>query len=628
MLARFWALIVLSAVIVTCSASPLAAQECGADEPGRAEWVVSDDTGPLYRAVFTGRGGTLACVQLLNPQFERREESKLPAGVPAWLGRVGPLDMVTTWDTEFLPFSITFRQLGTGDPIERKVKRPLTAAVQKEWKAGEVRQGQPMEIHSLDPTYTLVKATEDEVVYVWPDPSDDKTDFFVEKTYRRLNGGYRLNLSVALYNFGSKALSNQPELTLYAWETGAETGGLFSPPPNVLEGLCMAGGDLEREDGSSLVEEAVNPPGEALWAAVGNRYFVMAAIARALTEARCHLTAYPNGVVQASLYRMNAFSIDPVEGARCYPDWYQPEQADLMRCGELSKALQVTGDDLFFAAKVDQAFKNARESLPEGKAELYLSILRDMSGSTGAGLYLYEFYIGPKDVDFLEEAEVGLEDTIDFWIVGILSKPMLHVLRWFHSLVPHWAFAIVMLTILVKLALLYWTQKSYSQMQRMAQLKPLMDQVKEKYGNDKERMNQEMMNLYKREKVNPLGGCLPMLLQMPVWIALYRTIYSSVELYQAPLALWIQDLSAPDPYYVLPILLGISMFGQQKLTPTTMDSAQAKMMMYFMPVMFTVIMLFLPSGLNLYIFVNTLLSLAQQYYLRRKFGAARPQAAA
>jgi YidC/Oxa1 family membrane protein insertase len=155
-------------------------------------------------------------------------------------------------------------------------------------------------------------------------------------------------------------------------------------------------------------------------------------------------------------------------------------------------------------------------------------------------------------------------------------------------------------------------------MQRMASLKPMMEELKVKYGKDKERLNQEMMNLYKREKVNPLGGCLPMLLQMPIWIALYRTIYSAVDLYQAPLGLWITDLSAPDPYFVLPLVLGVSMFVQQKLSPTTMDSAQAKMMLYMMPAMFTVFMLFLPSGLNLYILVNTVLSLAQQWYLKKK----------
>jgi YidC/Oxa1 family membrane protein insertase len=198
---------------------------------------------------------------------------------------------------------------------------------------------------------------------------------------------------------------------------------------------------------------------------------------------------------------------------------------------------------------------------------------------------------------------------------------MLHVLKWCHAMVPSWTLAIILLTVLVKLLLLPLTQKSYSQMQRMSSLKPQMDALREKYGKDKNRLNQEMMNLYKREKVNPLGGCFPMLLQMPIWIALYRTIYSSAELYQAPMGLWIQDLSAPDPWFVMPLVLGVLMFLQQKMTPTATDSQQAKMMLYIMPVMFTVFMLFLPAGLNLYILVNTILSLAQQLWLKRRFSA-------
>jgi len=152
----------------------------------------------------------------------------------------------------------------------------------------------------------------------------------------------------------------------------------------------------------------------------------------------------------------------------------------------------------------------------------------------------------------------------------------------------------------------------------MKKLQPKMKELQAKYRGDKQRLNTEMMSLYKTHKVNPLGGCLPILLQMPVWIALYQTIYRAVELYQAPFAGWIQDLSSQDPYYVLPILLGITMFIQQKMSPTTMDSMQAKIFLYVMPAMFTVFMLFLPAGLTLYIFVNTLLSIAQQGYMNKK----------
>ena len=174
------------------------------------------------------------------------------------------------------------------------------------------------------------------------------------------------------------------------------------------------------------------------------------------------------------------------------------------------------------------------------------------------------------------------------------------------------------MTILIKLLLLPLTHKSMKSMKDMAKLKPLMEELKKKYKDDKQRLNQEMMNLYKIHKINPLGGCFPMLLQMPIWIALYRMLYSSVELYQTPfIAGWIDDLSWRDPYFIMPIVLGLAMFLQQKLSPTSVDSQQAKMMMYAMPVFMTFIMLYLPSGLVLYIFVNSLLSIGHQLLLNR-----------
>ena len=156
----------------------------------------------------------------------------------------------------------------------------------------------------------------------------------------------------------------------------------------------------------------------------------------------------------------------------------------------------------------------------------------------------------------LKAVHPNLDDTIDFWIVGFLAKPMLWLLRGSYSVVPNWCVAILFLTLIVKLLTLYWSQKSILSMRRMQQLKPKLDELRERFKDDKTKLNQETMALYKREKVNPLGGCLPMLLQMPIWIALYRTIYGAVDLYHAPLFLWIDDMSAHDPYFVMPILLG------------------------------------------------------------------------
>ena len=190
-------------------------------------------------------------------------------------------------------------------------------------------------------------------------------------------------------------------------------------------------------------------------------------------------------------------------------------------------------------------------------------------------------------------------------------------MRLSYSVVPSWGLAIVFLTLIVKLLTLYWTQKSMTSMKKMADLRPKIEALKEKYGDDKVKLNEATMALYKQEKINPLGGCLPMLLQMPIWIALYRTIYGAVDLYQAPLFLWIKDLSAHDPYFVMPVLLGVLMFVQQKLQPTAGDPTQAKMMLWMMPIMFTSFMLFLPSGLVFYILVNTILSVIHQQVVNR-----------
>jgi YidC/Oxa1 family membrane protein insertase len=222
-------------------------------------------------------------------------------------------------------------------------------------------------------------------------------------------------------------------------------------------------------------------------------------------------------------------------------------------------------------------------------------------------------HLGPKSLDLLRNVSAlgGLDEAVDYGWFGPLCVVMLRIMEFFHSLVSVWGLAIILLTVLVKLVLLPLTHWSMVSMRRMSALKPLLEEINEKYKDDKTRKNQAVMDLYRTHKVNPLGGCFPLLLQMPIWIALYRMLGASTELYQVPF-LYLPDLTQADPYYILPAVLGISMFVQQKMTPTTADAAQAKVMLYGMPILFTVFMLFLPSGLNLYIFTNTLLSIAQQ----------------
>jgi YidC/Oxa1 family membrane protein insertase len=226
-------------------------------------------------------------------------------------------------------------------------------------------------------------------------------------------------------------------------------------------------------------------------------------------------------------------------------------------------------------------------------------------------------YLGPKKYAKLQQIGNGLEESVDFGWFWPISRVLLWLLLKFQSVFVNWGVAIILLTLVVKLVLLPLTHKSFKSADRMKALKPEVDVINEKYKDDAQKKQQEIMALYKRNKVNPLGGCLPTLLQMPIWIALFRTLRAAPELYRAPFFGWIQDLSNPDPYFITPVVMGALMFLQQRLTPMTGDSAQTKMMMYFMPIMFTAFMLFLPSGLTLYILVNTVLSIAHQMIIHR-----------
>lgn len=233
---------------------------------------------------------------------------------------------------------------------------------------------------------------------------------------------------------------------------------------------------------------------------------------------------------------------------------------------------------------------------------------------------VYSLYLGPKERGHLQVAGVGLEGAIDYGWFSLFAIPILKLLQLFHAVVRNWGIAIILLTLVVKLLMNPLTVRSLKQMKEMQKLQPRLAELKEKYKNDKQRLNMETMQLFKNHKVNPMGGCLPMLLQMPIYIALYKVLYNSIEIYHAPFFWFYRDLSAPDPYFVLPILLGILMVAQQKLTPSaSADPAQRQMMM-IMPVMFTAFMLFLPVGLVIYILVNTIASVLQQWMYQKEVG--------
>ncbi len=225
--------------------------------------------------------------------------------------------------------------------------------------------------------------------------------------------------------------------------------------------------------------------------------------------------------------------------------------------------------------------------------------------------------MGPKLQDTLEAIAPGLELTVDYGVLTILAKPIYIVLKFIHDyIISNWGWAIIILTVIIKLAFYKLSEKSYRSMAQMRKLTPRIQQLKERYGDDRQKLGQAQMELFRKEKINPLGGCLPILIQMPVFIALYWVLLESVELRQAPWILWIRDMSTADPYFVLPVLMGISMFIQQKLNPAPVDPIQARVMM-MLPFIFTVFFAFFPSGLVIYWVVNNTLSIIQQWYITR-----------
>ena len=338
-----------------------------------------------------------------------------------------------------------------------------------------------------------------------------------------------------------------------------EEGGMFGrPSPALSHGVCNAIDKTERRTRENLVDATPQGEGygpEVHFAGITNTYF---------------------GIVMA-------------------PD------------GELAERCQLYGSDRGGTLKdPDGSLLEAR--LKYGRVEVapgQMSTLRTT------------IYAGPKDHDALEAFGHRANSVIDLGWFSVIAKGLNWLLRNIYKYVGNWGLAIILLTFLVKIALYPLTEKSFSSMARMRTIKPEMDRINELYADDREKKGAAIMELYRKEKINPVGGCLPMLLQMPIWFALYQSLSTNLELYHAPFALWWQDLSAPDPYYVLPVVLGVLMLLQQKIMPTaaTMDPLQAKMMMYGMPIFITFLMLFLPAGLCLYMVTNSILSLAQQKHL-------------
>lgn len=335
-----------------------------------------------------------------------------------------------------------------------------------------------------------------------------------------------------------------------------DEGSMFAPPTDKLHGACRFADEREHLP-SDGVEQAQTFAGKVGYVAIDRHFFLAALV--------------PVDV--------------PTEGCRVVP----------LEAGE--------------ARGLALAVQHAPIELAPGEARTLT----------------YAGYFGPKQVGLLEEFGHGLDENIDFGVFGILSRPMLWAMVQFHKYTGNFGIAIILLTLVVKLLTFPLTQKSYRSMQEMKKIAPEIKELQKKYGNDRATLGQKQMALYQEKGINPMAGCFPVLVQLPIWFALYRTLASAVELYQQPAFLWITDLTQVDHsplggFPILPLIVGALMLGQTALQPPPEDQPQMKYVMWGMPIMFTFFMLGMASGLSIYMITNSILTMAQQLYVKRRYG--------
>ena len=306
--------------------------------------------------------------------------------------------------------------------------------------------------------------------------------------------------------------------------------------------------------------------------------------------------------------------------------------------GDISKEPKTVSSKDGWVALLQHYFLSAYLPQGNGPRDFYTKKVTDKLFAAGVIMPLGEIaantdarvnmplYVGPQEQETLKQLAPGLDLAIDYGWLTVIAVPIFWLLSLLHNWIGNWGWAIIVLTILIKLAFYPLSAASYRSMAKMKLLAPRLQKMKEQYGEDRQKMHQAMMEIYKTEKINPLGGCLPVLVQIPVFIALYWVLLYSVEMRHAPFALWIQDLTATDPYYILPIIMGLSMIVQTRLNPTPPDPIQAKVMM-IMPVAFSVFFFWFPAGLVLYWVVNNILSIAQQWRINHVLGNAPPKPA-
>ncbi len=417
-----------------------------------------------------------------------------------------------------------------------------------------------------DAVWSVAEATKDRVRFHWAGDGVSVT-----RTWELAEPPYQLLSAIEVRNDASSSKSIGLGITSAHYvRREAEKGGFFGrPSPALSHGICQYGEETIREDREGLLSEDETRPMQPHSFGPGVEFVALSSVYFAIIAA--------------------------------------PEGATAERCDLLSSDRGGTVQD------------------PDGslfESRLVYAPQQLAPGTTAT--FRTAVYAGPKDYDALETFGHQATNVIDLGWFSFIARGMSWLLRAIYGFVGNWGFAIVLLTLLVRVLLLPAVIPQFKNMAKQRALKPEIDKINELYKDDREKKGAAMMELWRKHKVNPLGGCLPVLLQMPIFFALYQTLSTSIELYHAPFVLWWTDLSSPDPFYVLPITLGALMFIQQKLTPVQMDATQAKVMLYAMPLMMTFFMLLLPTGLCLYMVTSSAVGITQQRYMYWKMDQGPP----
>lgn len=391
--------------------------------------------------------------------------------------------------------------------------------------------------------------------------------FSVARKIEAGSGPFQLWSTVRITNTGEGTRPVRANLFSYHYVAHADEGGGFlgARSPKISQGICVAEGGTKRFARKDLLTKHTYH--RAAFAGTENTYFAT-------------LLATDRGA------------------------------ADFCTLVSVEKGRDASGDAVGSLFEARLAYP--RQELNAGAS----TVLRTLA------------YVGPKDGELLARAGHQLPDSVDLGFFSIIARAMVKLLGFIHGFLGNWGLAIIFMTVCVKAVLFPLTLAQLRSMAKMRQLKPELDKLNEQYGDDKEKKGAATMELYRRHGVNPVAGCLPTMAQLPVWWALYTSLSTNIALFNMPFGLWLTDLSARDPIFVMPLALGTLMWVQQRMTPTTMDPMQAKIMQWMMPIMITVFMLFLPQGLTLYMFTNSALGIAQQRYIEYRLVKATAAAAA